>query len=63
MKQNTKEYLIDKIVDLKVNLYSLENKNENLTNELNASKAIITNLKLELTNIRLLTSIKNEQDA
>ena len=63
MKQNIKEYLIDKIVDLKVNLYSLENKNKNLTNELNASKVIIINLKSELTNIRLLTSIKNEQDA
>jgi hypothetical protein len=56
----TIKYLIDKIVDLKVELYRLENKNTNLNNELNASKAIITNLKLELTNIRLITSVNNK---
>jgi len=59
----TINYLIDKIVDLKVELFSLENKNRNLNNELNASKAIISNLKLELTNIRLIMSANNEQDA
>lgn len=46
--------LIDKIVELKVELYRLENKNKNLNNELSASKDIITNLKLELTNLRLI---------
>lgn len=46
--------LIDKIVESKVELYRLENKNKNLTNELNASKDIITNLKLELTQLRLI---------
>ena len=51
------------IVDLKIELISLENKNRNLNNELNASKIIITNLKLELTNIRLIISVNNEQDA
>ena len=55
--------LIEQIVDLKIKLISLENKNTNLNNELNASKAIITNLKLELTNIRLIMSVNNEQDA
>jgi len=55
--------LIEQIVDLKIELISLENKNRNLNNELNASKAIITNLKLELTNIRLIMSVNNEQDA
>ena len=51
--------LIEQIVDLKIELISLENKNRNLNNELNASKAIITNLKLELTNIRLIMSVNN----
>ena len=55
--------LIEQIVDLKIELISLENKNRNLNNELNASKAIIANLKLELTNIRLIMSVNNEQDA
>ena len=55
--------LIEQIVDLKIELISLENKNRNLNNELNASKIIITNLKLELTNIRLIISVNNEQDA
>ena len=55
--------LIEQIVDLRIELISLENKNRNLNNELNASKAIIANLKLEITNIRLIMSVKNEQDA
>ena len=52
--------LIDKIVDLKVELYRLENKNKNITNELNASKDIITNLKLEITNLRLVLQENNK---
>jgi len=55
--------LIEQIVELRIELISLENKNINLNNELNASKAIIANLKLELTNIRLIMSVNNEQDA
>ena len=55
--------LIDKIVDLKVELYRLENKNNKLDNELNASKNIIENLKLELSNIRLITSANTKQQA
>lgn len=55
--------LIEQIVDLRIELISLENKNRNLNNELNASKAIIANLKLEITNIRLIISVNNEQDA
>ena len=53
--------LIDKIVDLKVELYRLENKNKNLNNELSASKDIITNLKLELTDLRLILQEKNNK--
>ena len=52
--------LIDKIVELKVELYRLENKNKNLNNELNASKDIITNLKLEITNLRLVLQENNK---
>jgi hypothetical protein len=55
--------LIEQIVDLKIELYRLENKNRNINNELSASKVIITNLKLELTNIRLITSVNNQQNA
>lgn len=55
--------LIEQIVDLRIELYRLENKNRNINNELSASKDIITNLKLELTNIRLIMSVNNEQDA
>ena len=55
--------LIEQIVDLRIELISLENKNRNLNNELNASKSIIANLKLELTNIRLIMNVNNEQDA
>ena len=53
--------LIDKIVELKVELYRLENKNKNITNELNASKDIISNLKLELTNLRLFLEESNKE--
>ena len=46
--------LIDKIVDLKVELISLENKNCNLNNEWKLSKDIICNLKKELSDLRLI---------
>jgi predicted RNase H-like nuclease (RuvC/YqgF family) len=52
--------LIDKIVELKVDLYRLENKNKNLTSEVTASKNIITNLKLEITNLRLAIESNNK---
>ena len=44
--------LIEQIVDLKIELIRLENKNNKLDNELNASKNIIENLRLELSNKR-----------
>lgn len=50
--------LIDKIVDLKLELYKLENKYNNLNNEWKASKDIICNLKKELTDLRLILSTK-----
>ena len=53
--------LIEQIVDLKIELIRLENKNNQLDNELNASKNIIENLRLELTNIRLITSANTKQ--
>ncbi len=52
--------LIEQIVDLKIELIRLENKNNKIDNELNASKNIIENLRLELTNIRLITSVNNK---
>jgi len=52
--------LIEQIVDLKIELIRLENKNKKIDNELNTSKNIIENLRLELTNIRLITSVNNK---
>lgn len=52
--------LIDKIVDLKVELYRLENKYNNLNNEWKASKDIICNLKKELTDLRIILAEKNK---
>ena len=46
--------LIEQIVDLKIELISLENKNRNLNNEWKVSKDIICNLKKELTDLRLI---------
>lgn len=56
----TINYLIDKIVDLKVELFSLENKYNNLNNEWKASKDIICNLKKELTDLRIILTEKNK---
>ena len=57
----TINHLIEQIVDLKIELISLENKNRNLNNESNASKDIISNLKLELTNLRLFLQDSNKK--
>jgi hypothetical protein len=56
----TIKYLIEEIVDLKVNLISLENKNTNLNNEWKAAKDIIFNLKQEITNLRITLQEKNK---
>ena len=53
--------LIDKIVDLKVELFRLENKYNNVNNELKASKDIICNLKKELTDLRLILQETNNK--
>ena len=50
--------LIEQIVDLKIELISLENKNRNLNNEWKVSKDIICNLKKELTDLRLILTTK-----
>ena len=50
----TIKYLIEEIIDLKVKLISLENKNCNLNNEWKVSKDIICNLKKELSDLRLI---------
>jgi hypothetical protein len=56
----TIKYLIEEIVDLKVDLISLENKNTNLNNEWKAAKDIICNLKQEITNLRITLQEKNK---
>jgi len=56
----TIKYLIEEIVDLKVNLISLENKNTNLNNEWQTAKDIICNLKQEITNLRITLQEKNK---
>jgi len=56
----TIKYLIEEIVDLKVDLISLENKNTNLNNEWKTAKDIIFNLKQEITNLRITLQEKNK---
>ena len=50
--------LIEQIVDLKIELISLENKNKNLNNEFKAAENIICNLKQEITNLRVILTTK-----
>lgn len=53
MKKIT-EYLIEKIIHLKLELENLKNDKRKIYNENEANKVIIQNLKLELTNLRLI---------
>ena len=55
---NIKEYLIDKIVDLKIDLFKLENQNERLNNELKETKVINSNLRQEIETLRVILSTK-----
>jgi hypothetical protein len=52
--------LIDKIVDLKIDLLKIENKNERLDNELKEIKVINSNLKKEVENLRLILTTKQQ---
>lgn len=56
------EYLIDKIVDLKIDLFKKENLNERLKNENKAHEIMTASLKLELTNLRLIINTKQEEN-
>jgi hypothetical protein len=56
------EYLIDKIVDLKIDLFKEKNLNERLKNENKAHEIMTASLKLELTNLRLLLNDKKENN-
>lgn len=53
MKEVVK-YLIEEIVDLKIENKSLDNYKYNTEGKLKASENIISNLKLEITNMRLI---------
>jgi len=56
------EYLIDKIVDLKIDLFKEQNINTRLKNENKAHEVMTANLKLELTNLRLIINTKQENN-
>ena len=56
------EYLIDKIVDLKIDLFKEKNLNERLKNENKAHEVVTAGLKLELTNLRLALNDKQENN-
>jgi len=59
-KMKTINNLIDKIVDLKIDLLKIENKNERLDNELKEIKVINSNLKKEVENLRLILTTKQQ---
>lgn len=56
------EYLIDKIVDLKIDLFKEQNINTRLKNENKAHEVMAANLKLEITNLRLILNDKQENN-
>lgn len=56
------EYLIDKIVDLKIDLFKEKNLNERLKNENKAHEVVTAGLKLELTNLRLIINTEQENN-
>jgi len=53
MKEVVK-YLIEQIIDLRIENKSLDNYKYNTESKLKASENIINNLKLEITNMRLI---------
>jgi hypothetical protein len=56
------EYLIDKIVDLKIDLFKEQNINTRLKNENKAHEVMTASLKLEITNLRLVLNDKQENN-
>lgn len=56
------EYLIDKIVDLKIDLFKEQNINTRLKNENKAHEVMTASLKLEITNLRLIKNTKQEEN-
>jgi len=56
------EYLIDKIVDLKIDLFKEQNINTRLKNENKAYEVMTASLKLEITNLRLIKNTKQEEN-
>jgi Zn-dependent M28 family amino/carboxypeptidase len=61
MKKTT-EYLIDKIVNLRIEKLELENKNRKLSSEKTSAENIILNYKQEVANLRLaLSTLQNQE--
>lgn len=52
------KYLIDEIVDLKIDLNYLRKEKNKFDSEINASKQIICDLKLQITNLKLFIETK-----
>jgi len=57
MKNKTIEYLVDKIVQLRINEFKLEDKNRKLESEKRASENILSNYKKEIANLRIALSL------
>jgi len=57
MKNKTVEYLVDKIVQLRINEFKLEDKNRKLETEKRASENILSNYKQEIANLRIALSL------
>jgi hypothetical protein len=57
MKNKTVEYLVDKIVQLRINEFKLEDKNRKLESEKRASENILSNYKKEIANLRIALSL------
>jgi hypothetical protein len=61
MTNKTLQYLINEIVELRMNEFKLEKQNYKLENEKAASDNIILNYKQEVANLRLALKIKNQE--
>jgi hypothetical protein len=55
------KYLIEEIVDLKIENKSLDNYKYNAEAKIKASENIISNLRLEITNMRLIMEESQKQ--
>jgi hypothetical protein len=62
MTNKTLQYLINEIVQLRINEFKLEKQNYKLENEKAASDNIILNYKQEVANLRLsLSTLQNQE--